>query len=49
MGLTFPTVCARMDDLRRLGIVTEVTGRERDRIWLYRRYLDLLEEGTEPL
>lgn len=49
LGLTFPTVQQRMEDLRRLGIVTEVTGKARDRIWLYRQYVAMLAEGTEPL
>jgi hypothetical protein len=31
------------------GILVETTGRQRDRIFAYRRYLDLLAEGTEPL
>ena len=31
------------------GILAEVTGRRRDRVYVYRRYLDLLAEGTEPL
>ncbi|MDZ7801830.1 MAG: Fic family protein [Trueperaceae bacterium] len=49
LGLTFPTVRQRMDDLANLGIVTEVTGKARDRIWRYRRYVAMLAEGTEPL
>ena len=49
LGLAFPTIRQRMDDLQVLGIVSEVTGKERDRIWLYRRYVELLAEGTEPL
>jgi hypothetical protein len=32
-----------------LGILEEITGQERDKIYLYRRYLNILEEGTEPL
>jgi hypothetical protein len=31
------------------GILAETTGRQRDRVFAYRRYLDLLAEGTEPL
>jgi len=49
LGLTFPTVRERIQDLEQLGIVTEVTGKARDRIWLYQRYVALLAEGTEPL
>ena len=31
------------------GCCGEITGRRRDRVFAYRRYLDLLAEGTEPL
>jgi len=35
-------------ELQRLGIVTEVTGRERDRLFAYERFIDLLDEKTLP-
>jgi Fic family protein len=49
LGLAYPTVLKRIEDLERLGIVAEVTGKERDRVWSYQRYVALLAEGTEPL
>lgn len=48
-GLTAPTVNAALADLERLGIVEEVTGRRRGRVFGYRRYLAILSEGTDPL
>jgi Fic family protein len=48
-GLTAPTVNAALADLVRLGIVQEVTGRRRGRVFGYRAYLDILNEGTAPL
>ena len=36
-------------DLQRLGIIEEVTGRKRGRVFSYRRYLSVLNEGTDPL
>jgi hypothetical protein len=39
----------RIADLERLGIVDEVTGRKRGRVFSYRRYLAILSEGTDPL
>lgn len=48
-GLTAPTVNAALADLERLGIVEEVTGRRRSRVFAYRDYLDILNEGTTPL
>jgi len=48
-GLTPPTVNAALANLARLGIVDEVTGRKRGRVFGYRAYLDILNEGTAPL
>jgi Fic family protein len=48
-GLTAPTVNAELADLERLGIVEEVTGRKRGRVFAYRSYLAILNEGTTPL
>ena len=48
-GLSTPTVNAALADLERLGIVEEVTGRRRGRVFGYRGYLAILSEGTEPL
>jgi Fic family protein len=48
-GLTAPTINAALVDLERLRIVDEVTGRKRGRVFGYRAYLDILNEGTAPL
>jgi Fic family protein len=48
-GLTAPTVNAALADLQRLGIVDEVTGRRRGRVFAYTAYLSILSEGTAPL
>lgn len=48
-GLSAPTVNAALADLQRLGIVNEVTGRKRGRVFSYQRYLAILSEGTDPL
>jgi Fic family protein len=48
-GLSMPTVNVALADLQRLGVVEEVTGRLRGRVFGYRRYLAILSEGTEPL
>lgn len=48
-GLSMPTVNVTLADLERLGIVEEVTGRKRGRVFGYRRDLAILSEGTEPL
>ena len=48
-GLSAPTVNAVLANLERLGVVDEVTGKKRGRVFGYRRYLAILSEGTEPL
>ncbi|HKR64618.1 MAG TPA: Fic family protein [Thermoanaerobaculia bacterium] len=46
-GLSFPTVAASMDLLSDLGIARERTGKRRNRVFAYDRYLTMLSEGTE--
>lgn len=44
-GLTEPTVNAAFAQLQLLGLVEEITGRKRGRIFAYRNYLDILSAG----
>ncbi len=46
---SFPTATKGMDALLSLGIARELTGQRRNRVFAYQRYLDILNEGTEPL
>ncbi|CAN5708136.1 Fic family protein [soil metagenome] len=48
-GLTAPTVNLALADLESLGIVSEITGRRRGRVFGYGAYLGILNEGTNPL
>ena len=48
-GASVPTVSRAVESLETLGIVKEITGRKRERVFAYARYLDVLNEGTEPL
>ncbi len=45
-GLSFPAVGSAIDLLSGLGIVREMTGRRRNRLFVYSQYLDVLSEGT---
>ena len=47
--LTTPTVGAALDQLQKLGIVEEITNKRRGRIYAYSAYLDILNEGGQPL
>lgn len=49
LGLTTPTVTAALQNLSSLGIVREITGKQRGRVFVYDAYLKILERGTEPL
>jgi Fic family protein len=49
LKLSIPTVTVALDRLVRLGIVKEVTGKRRARVFGYSRYLKILSEGTEPI
>jgi len=48
-GVSFPSVANGMEALAKLNIAREITGRKRDRIFAYDRYLAILTEGTEPI
>jgi Fic family protein len=49
LGLSLPTANLALARLGQLGIVREVTGRPRDRLFAYGEYLDLISQGDEPL
>ena len=47
-GLSFPTSAKGMTSLVNIGLVRELTGFRRNRVFAYDRYLAILGEGTEP-
>lgn len=47
LQVTKPTAIKAIEALRQARVLTEVTGKRRDRVYAYRRYLDVLGEGTE--
>jgi Fic family protein len=49
VGISEPTVAKGLEHMRRLGILREITGRQRHRIFVYDGYLAILNEGTEPI
>ena len=46
-GLSFPTASTAMEFLSRNGIAREITGKRRNRLFVYDQYLSILNEGTE--
>ena len=49
IGISAPTVAKSLEHMQRLGILREITGRQRHRLFVYDAYLSILSEGTEPL
>lgn len=47
IGIAYPTAARAIDALQRLGIVREITGRKRQRVFAYSAYLAILNEGAE--
>ncbi len=49
LNISAPTARNSLNNLVKLGIVKEITKKNRDKIYVYKKYLDILEYGTEPL
>jgi len=48
LGTTKPTVARALADLTELGISREVTGKPKNRVWVYQQYLDILNRDVSP-
>ena len=46
LGTTKPTAAKAIDALRKAGVLKETTRRERDRVYAYAAYLEVLTEDT---
>jgi len=46
-GLSAPTVNKAFEALETLGVVSEITGKQRGRVFAYAEFLKILESGTE--
>lgn len=49
LKVSAPTARSAITHLLALGILKEITGKQRDKVYVYREYLDILEEGAHPL
>jgi Fic family protein len=47
LNLTAPTVRNSIEKLKEIGLVKEITGKKRDRLYSYQSYLDILQADTE--
>jgi Fic family protein len=46
LPISVPTIQKSIDALEEMGVVREVTGKARNRIWVYQEYLDTLSEES---
>jgi Fic family protein len=49
LPISEPTVATAIANLEQIGILQEITGKPRNKIFAYDAYLKILSEGTEPL
>jgi cell filamentation protein, protein adenylyltransferase len=49
LRLTVPTATSALNHLMELGIVKEISGRQRDRLFAYLQYVRMVSGDTEPL
>lgn len=49
LGFTAPTARSALNRLVDIGILEEVSGKQRDKVYVYVKHLRILEAGTEPL
>jgi Fic family protein len=49
LDVSLPTARSSLNHMVDLGILEEVSGKQRDKIYVYRKYLGMLEDGAEPL
>ena len=49
LEMSYPTAASALERMITLGLVRELTGYSRNRVFAYSPYVDLLSEGAEPL
>ena len=48
LKMTAPTARSALNNLQSIGVLEEVSGKKRDKVYIYRQYLNILEDGAEP-
>ena len=48
LGISAPAVRNALNNMVNLGILEEISGKQRNKVYVYRKYLNMLEEGAEP-
>jgi Fic family protein len=48
LKMTAPTARSALNQMIFIGVLEETSGKKRDKVYIYREYLSLLEDGAEP-
>jgi Fic family protein len=48
LGISAPTARSALKSMVGLGIIEETSGKKRDKTYVYRKYLNIIEDGAEP-
>lgn len=48
LRMTAPTARSALNQMVSIGVLIEASGKKRDKVYVYRKYLDILEEGAAP-
>ncbi len=49
LDVSVPTTRTALNNLKDLGIVKDISGKGKERLYIYNKLVDLLEKGTEPI
>lgn len=49
LGISAPTARSGLKALESIDMLKEISGKQRDKVYVYKKYLDVLQEGSEPL
>lgn len=48
LKMTAPTARSALNRMVSVGVLEEMSGKKRDKVYVYRKYLEILEDGAEP-
>jgi ribosomal protein S25 len=48
LQISAPTARTALNHMTTIGVPIEASGKQRDKIYVYRKYLDILEDGAKP-
>ena len=49
LGTSVPTARTALNNLKKLGIVRDISGKGKERLYIYTELISILEKGTEPI